>query len=79
MCSEFHKALRNKTSDEIMKATEARSIENLSTLMHGQKISEFMDNVRENLDERTSHSKSPKRRMTKILSNTITLEDQLEL
>ena len=59
MCSEFHKALRNKTSDEIMKATEARSIENLSSLMHGQKISEFMDNVRENLDERTSRSKSP--------------------
>ena len=45
MCSEFHKALRNKTSQEVQKATEARSIDNLSRLMKGQKVAEFMENI----------------------------------
>ena len=45
MCTEFHKALRNKTSQEIQKATEARSIDNLSRLMKGQKVAEFMENI----------------------------------
>ena len=60
MCSEFHKALRNKTSQEVQKATEARSIDNLSRLMKGQKVAEFMENIQQKLEARMK-SRSPER------------------
>ena len=59
MCSEFHKALRNKVSDEIFKATETRSIGNLSRLMQGKKVSDFMESIQEKLDNRKSSIRSP--------------------
>ena len=59
MCSEFHKALRNKVSDEIFKATETRSIGNLSRLMQGKKVSDFMESIQEKLDNRKSLIRSP--------------------
>ena len=59
MCSEFHKAMRNKASEEVQKATEARSIQQLQHLMQGQKLTEFMENIQEKLDARKNAKKSP--------------------
>ena len=78
MCSEFHKAMRNQCSEEVQKATEARSIENLSRLMKGRKVTDFMEDVQQRLNDKR---RSPDRRKTtnKFGTNTATIEDNLEL
>ena len=80
MCSEFHKALRNKASNEILKATENRSIENLSRMMQGKKVSDFMESIQEKLDNRKNMSNSPKLRENEKLEPTqSTIEDLEEM
>ena len=75
MCSEFHKALRNQCSEELQKATEARSIEKLSRLMKGRKVTEFMDDIQRKLSARNS----PYRRKKSRLGMSATIEGNSEL